>query len=205
MFNIKSYSYVIANYAECGFDGGDEKSLPISYYIVESAGYFLKSHSDIILFLNRVEMSEINGIDYKELRNILYRAIENMEKAKEEYYILKQKTDATPYNQLMINYLLSFNYNRFLNERGLISDIFKLVETFLGTGNVRGVFDLLLKNTENILDKLYSLKESVDADTFPNILILWRVNQDYIETILFGQYTSEVLKSILFEDKNACI
>jgi hypothetical protein len=105
----------------------------------------------------------------------------------------------------MINYLLSFNYNRFLNERGLISDIFKLVETFLGTGNVRGVFDLLLKNTENILDKLYSLKESVDADTFPNILILWRVNQDYIETILFGQYTSEVLKSILFEDKNACI
>lgn len=204
MLNVKSYSYVIANYGECGFNDEGEKSLPISYYIVESAGYFLKSHSDILLFLDRVEMSEINDIDYKELRDILYRAIENMEKAKEAYYVLKQKLDATPYNQVMINYLLSFDYNGFLYERGLISEIFKEVETFLVKGNVRGIYDRLLKNTEKILDKLYLIKDSVDADTFPNISILWRVNQYYIETLLFGQYSAEVLKSILTENKNAC-
>ena len=50
--SILSYARIIANYSECAFEGQCERALSISIsnYIVESAGYFLKSHSDIILF-----------------------------------------------------------------------------------------------------------------------------------------------------------
>jgi len=205
-FNVASYAYIWANYSECGFEGPCERSLSynlsIGDYIVESAGYFLKSHSDILLFLESVEMSEMNGIDYKELRTIIYGAIENMEKAKESCFNLKQKADATPYNQNVINLLLSFDYNAFQEERGLNIDIFKDVERFLVKGDVRGIYGLLLENSCEILDKLYAIKDFVDADTLPDISMLWRVNQDYMENLFLGQYAAEVFKLAISVDKN---
>ncbi len=202
--NVTSYAYIWANYSDCGFDEEGEKLLSIGDYIVESAGYFLKSHSDILLFLDRVEMSEINGIDYKEFRTIIYKAIENMEKAKESCFNLKQKADATPYKKSVINLLLSFDYDGFKKERGLNNDIFNDVEKFLGNGNVRGIYGRLLKNTGEILDKLYSIKDSLDGDTFPDILILWRVNQEYSCVMLFGQYSAEVFRAATPVNKDEC-
>ncbi len=210
VFNSYSFSYIMGNFGDCGF-GEDEgkglsivKDISIKLYIIEGAGYFLNSYSDMHLFLNKVEMSELNGVDYKELRDILYRVIENMEKAKEAYYNLKQKADNTPYNQAFINQLLSFDYVVFQNENGLNITIFKDVESFLSKGDVRGLFDRLLSNSDEILNKLYTVKESVDAERFPETSTIWRLNQDYSETILFGQYGSEVFFEITGTTKNVC-
>ena len=206
--HVISFARIWANYSECGFENQCEKSLTyqlsIGDYIVESAGYYLKSHSDFLLFLERIEMSEINGMDYTEIRTIIYSAIENMEKAKESCLNLKKTAETTPYNQYVINILLSFDYGSFQEERGLNSDIFKDVENFLKRGDVRGIYGLLLENTCEILYKLYSIKDSVDEDIFPDISMLWRVNQDYMENLFLGQYTSEVFESILSENENAC-
>ncbi len=208
--NLMSFGLIMGNFGDCGFVEDEGKGLSIvkdisiKLYIIEGAGYFLNSYSDMHLFLNKVEMSELNGIDYKELRDILFRAIENMEKAKEAYYNLKQKADNTPYNQSVIDNLLSFDYKGFQKERGLNKKIFKDVESYLSKGDVRGFFTILLSNTEQILNKLYTIKESVDAEKFPEISTLWRINQDYSGTMLFGQYAAEIFQAGLSFNKSVC-
>jgi len=195
---------IIANRGDCAFGGGGEKEGSIKSYIIEGAGYFLSSYSDTLLFLNKIEMSELIGVDYKELRAILYRAIENMEKARDAYSNLKQMADNTPYNQAMIDQLLSFDYAGFQNEKVLNNTIFKTVESYLSKGDVRGFFTLLLSNSEQILNKLYTIKAWVDTDTFPGLSTLWRVNQVFSETMFFGQYGAEVFYEITGTTKNVC-
>ena len=201
--NINAYSLLVGNYSECGFGGG--KSMTIRTYIINGAGYFLNSYSGIQTFLNRVELSEMNGTDYKEMREILYKTIEDMEKAKDSYYNLKQEAENTPYNPVMINLLLAFDYDKFQEERGLNLTVFDDVKNYLSKGDIRGIFSTILSNSESILEQLYTIKEWVDADKFPEIFTLWRVNQAYMETQLFGQYSSEVLNEILSVNKSVCL
>jgi hypothetical protein len=170
---------------------------PLKTYVIESAGYFLNSHSDYQAFLNRVEMAEINGIDYNNLKEILYSAIENMEKAKSAYSNLKATSEKIPYNQAVIDKLMKFDYNGFRVQYGLIEPIFKKVKAFLSKGDIAGLDKTSLANMDTILKKLYEIKAAVDKDQFPEIALLWRINQLYIEDHLFGQYVSEVFKAII--------
>ena len=202
--NMMSFGLIMGNRGDCAFGGGGEKGGSIKSYIIEGAGYFLNSYSDSLLFLNKIEMSETNGVDYNEIRGILYSAIENMENAKDAYSNLKQAADNTPYNQAMIDQLLSFDYTGFQSEKGMNESIFKTVESYLSKGDVRGFFTLLLSNSEQILTRLYTIKESVDTDTFPGLSNLWRVNQVFSETLFFGQYGSEVFFEIIGKTKNVC-
>ncbi len=78
------------------------------------------------------------------------------------------------------------------------------MEKFLGKGDVRGFFGRLLSDTDEILIKLYSIKVMVEADVFPDLSTLWRVNQDYAETILFGQFAAEVFYEVTGTTKNEC-
>lgn len=209
-FANTSYSRLAHNWSDCAYegecDGGELTSLintPMSIsmhtYIVEGAGYFLDSHSSMQAFFNRVEMSDVNGVDYNELREILYKAIEDMEKAKEAYYNLKIKADNTPYKMSMIEILMQFDFEEFQLENGLLPSIFEKVEYYLSKGDVRGLYATILSSNEEILYKLYEIKEVVDADQFPEITKLWRINQKYAEFQLFGQYTSEVFKKALYK------
>jgi hypothetical protein len=209
LFNSITYSRIVGNWAECGFGecGAESKSLTsftIRIYIIEGAGYFLNSHSGIQAFLNRVELSELNGIDFNEMREILYKAIEDMEKAKASYYNLKQVADKTPYNPIMINFLLDFDYDGFQKEKGLNLTIFETVRNYLSKGDIRGIFSTFLTNNESILEQLYTIKELLDADKLPEISILWRLNQSYTDNQFFGQYTSEIFHEILSVNKSIC-
>jgi hypothetical protein len=207
-----SYSRLAHNWSDCAYegecDGGESTSLigtPMSVsmhtYIVEGAGYFLESYSGMQAFLNRVEVSELKGINYNEIREILYKVIINMERARVEYFILKIKADHTPYKWDVIKKLLEFDFDGFQEKNGLLPSIFEKVEGFLRSGDVRGIYSDMLAGTEEILFQLYEIKESVDADQFPDISALWRINQDYSERVLFGQFSAQIFHEILFKNK----
>ena len=102
-FNI--YGYFVLNDGESAYGGGGKNAPTIRKYIIEGAGYFLKSHSDFLLFLNKIELSELNGIDYIELQNIIKRVIENLENAKAAYENLISIAKETPYNESVIEKL----------------------------------------------------------------------------------------------------
>jgi hypothetical protein len=196
-----SFGIIWKNWRECINEPdctSESVNLALRTNIIESAGYFLASHSDYQTFLNRVEMCEINGTDYKELRTILYSTIDHMEKARASYAVLKAASEKATYNQKIVQQLLIFDYDSFRVKYGLNEPIFNKVKSLLGKGDIVGLDVEMLANLESILSELCIAKIALEKDQLPEISILWRVNQAYSEVHLFGQYVSEVLKAILY-------
>jgi len=150
----------------------------------------------MLLLLNKIEMSDLYGVNYNDLRDTLYSAIESMEGAKEAYITLKQRAETTPYIQEKINRLISFDYTGFQEEKGLDSIIFNDVEVYLKEGDVTGLFGETLSAMETILRMLYQVKKTIDNDQLPENSSLWRLNQKYSKTLLFGQYAAEVFYAV---------
>ena len=207
MVNVYSHSRWLSNKGNEFYEpdsSGSSQSLKattctdntIRTNIIVGAGNFLNSHSSMLLLLNKIEMSDLNGVDYNDLRDTLYRVIDSMEGAKEAYTALTQKAEITPYNQAKIDLLISFDYTGFQEARDLNSILFKKVEEYLGNGDVTGYFGQVLSAMEAILEKLYQVKNTLDNDQLPVNLKLWRLNRIYSKTLLFGQYAAEVFYAV---------
>jgi hypothetical protein len=191
------YSWFAFNGGSSAFYGGGEGESAAAYtsikqLIIEGADKFLKSYSDMLLSLRVIEMSELSGLDYIELRKAIDSACDNLEQAKEKYCQLKNLAAITPYNQEVIDKLRVFDYDGFQNNRGLNAEIFGKVKTLLSSGDVRGVYNLFYEDLEYLLEKIRSIKAIVDSEKVLEISELWRVNQKYSELKLFAQYVSEV-------------
>jgi len=203
-----SFAIIAANWRECASAPGcsctltlqvtQETTPTLKTYIVESAGYFLKSNAAYQEFLYCVEMSESKGIESADFKNAIYNAIDNMEKAKAAYSNLKLASEKIPYNQEMIDQLMKFDYDGFRIKNGLNEPIFEKLRTFLGKGDIAGFDDAVIANMDAILIRLYEIKGVVDKGLAPEIMIVWRIYQSYSEAQLFGQYMSEVFRDILF-------
>jgi len=202
-----SYALVAANWRECLNGPGctctltldiTKSTIPtLKSHIILSAGYSFDSYANYQAFLSRVEMADINGVDYKELRAILYSAIDHMEKARAEYENVKLVAAKTAYNQEMIDKLMKFDYEGFRIQYGLNEPIFERVKSLLVNGDIPGLDDSVIANMDAVLKQLYTARALVDKDSVPDVSILWRINQSYFEAQLFGQYLSEILKANL--------
>jgi hypothetical protein len=202
-----SYSALSGNWREClaapgctcsfTLDIAKSATTTLKTYIILSAGYSFDSYAAYQSFLSRVEMADINGIDYKELKSILYSAIEHMEKARASYENVKLIAVKTSYNQDLIDKLMKFDYEGFRSKYGLNEPIFERVKSLLLTGDVPGIDDNVIANMDTILKQLYTARAIVDNDSAPDVSTLWRINQSYFEAQLFGQYLSEILKANL--------
>jgi hypothetical protein len=165
--------------------------------VIDGAAFFLKGYSDILLFLNKIELSEKQDLDYAELRPILDRAIGNMELVKTTYMDLIQKARSTPYNPGMIEKLKNFRFSSFWREKGLNPLIFRSVQSYLASGDVRGLHSKMLANIEGILDMLSGIKERIDVNVFPGISGLWKLNHSCSDILLFGQYVAMIFGDLL--------
>jgi hypothetical protein len=67
----------------------------------------------MLLFLNKMELSELNGPDYPGMQDLLNRALENMQKASDTYKMLIAAAKETPYNQDVIAKIMLFDYEHF--------------------------------------------------------------------------------------------
>ncbi len=168
------------------------QSAGLGSYIVESAGHLLNSYSSSLLFLNRVEMASLNGLNTDELRETLYNSIEYLEKAATAHSLLNEMARVTPYNQEMIERLKAFDYKAFQEKKKLNPYVFATVTRYFRKGNVIDYYEHSYATIGNLLDQLYALKQTIDAGDFPTIESLWRLNQEYSYLLLVGQYVAEV-------------
>jgi len=184
----------------CDTGNGDNtnriNSLSLGRWIAEGGGYFLQSIAGIHLLFSRVELSEVSGTDFQTFQVTINAAIDNMEKAQFAYWQLKNLAAFTPYNQAVISRLIEFDYPGFQIETGLIPSIFVKVQEYLARGDVRGIYNEFYYNTGHILKMLHTLKKDMDAGIFPNLAMLWRLNQRCSEYKLFAQYVAEVFYSL---------
>lgn len=196
-----AFALIYGNETDGAYDGtgggGKSTYLPIRTYVIEGAGYFLGSYSDILVFLNTIELAELKGIDYTELQKIIADAVTNMRRAKDTYLDLTQLADVTPYNTEVIEKLAVFDYMAFIGENEPNGTVFAEVEAYLGKGDIRGVYHRFLSISEELLTRLNTVKTEIDACRFPQSRELWDLNESVSLSLLFGQYTAEVFHSIL--------
>jgi hypothetical protein len=199
------YGTICANYSPCAYEGvctnnsgqASVKSGGLNTLVVIGAGYFLESHSSFQSFLNKVELSELYGVDFNELNSTLEAAILSMENARYIYYALKTTAASTPYNQAVIENLKAFDYDGFIYGSNLNPLVFKNVREYLAIGDVTGAYNQIYLNKSLLLEKLLSLKSFVSQGSLPPIKELWDLNQSYSNALLFGQYIAMIFSSIL--------
>lgn len=168
----------------------------IAGLIAQGGYHFLKASRDLDELLSLVEISEISGADYPAMQTAAASAVDNMQKAQDIYYRLKNLAAVSPYNQAVIVQLAVFDYTELQKERMLIPVIFQKVKKFLRTGDVRGVYNEFYTNAGKLSESLVSLKKAVDSGMLPGLSNLWRVQQGFAEDKLFSQYVAEVFYSL---------
>jgi hypothetical protein len=214
MMNTNLYPRVYLNKGGCAYEGetcddgsgstagssiagiAGTTSSTINTNIILGAGYFLNSQSSALLFMNKIEMSDLAGLDYNDLRAALYNAIAQMELAVGTHSDLKQAAAITPYRASMIAGLKTFDYEAFQMANGLNTATFQVVENYLKEGDVTGLFGEMLTGTENILAQLYALQVTVEQDQIPSNQALWTLAQAYSQLHMTGQYAARVFYEV---------
>jgi hypothetical protein len=163
----------------------------IERLIIDGAGYFLKSHSDFIYFLQKIEIGE-KEFDYLELNSVLRSALDNLEKANAAYNELYNEAKFKSYNYVIIDKLLNFDYTNYREKIKTIPSIYGRVQSYLSGGDVTGLYLEICTNTSDILTLLYEIKKDIEAKNTSEKTKLWRVTQKYMQVFLFGQYTAEI-------------
>lgn len=200
------YGTICANYSPCAYEGecannstqaSVKSTSGLNMLVVMGAGYFLESHSNYQTFLNKVELSELYGLNFNELNSLLEAAILSMENARYIYYDLKSTAAYTPYNQAVIENLKAFDYDGYICGSNLNPLVFKNVREYLAIGDVTGAYNQIYKNKSLLLEKLLFLKSFVSKGSLPPISEIWDLNQSYSNELLFGQYIAMIFSSIL--------
>lgn len=176
--------------------GPGYNSLTVGQLVIIGGENLLYSHSAICRFSGLIERSELYGLDFENLSLTLDQAIEHMEIARVTYFRLKTLASGLPYNQYVIEKLKNFDYQKFQSDRGLIASLFTKVQDLLKKGDVTGVFVEFHNYSCGILDSLYVIKNDIDENRMPDINKIWKVNQNYSEFRMFGQYVAEVFLSL---------
>jgi hypothetical protein len=196
------YAWFVGNYSSGCFStpegirmaGADTMS--IKELVIRGAGCFLRGKAYVSRFAEKVELSELQGIDFYHMNQLLWRALTSMKSAHYYYQTLKKKADETPYNPQAIQELAIFDYDTFGEKNNLVKDIYADVKSCLIKGDVRGFYGHLLIYTDNIIDLLRTLKGNIEIGIFPDIENIWTLNQKCSKMLLFGQYASRVFKAI---------
>jgi hypothetical protein len=193
-------SYVRVNGGDEGYDeNGGEGFVygnSIKYYIVKGGGYYLSGYSDILKFLDRIELSDLNGLDYVELNQILDSAIDNMKNANNNYTLLIAKAEITPYNMTFIDKLMVFDYHGFESEHHLNGIVFDKVKKYLKKGDITGTFKTCRSDVLEIIETMEKIKGYTSSNRMPVLQDTWLLNELCSESLLFGQYAARVFAEV---------
>lgn len=165
-------------------------------YVVEGGGHFLKSYSDYLLFLNKLEVAELNDLDYTELQAILNNAIENMEHARAQHLELRKNAAWMPYSEWAIDALNHFNYDEYQKKYDLIKPVFNQVKSYLENGLLLELQNQSITQIDKILVLAYQVKVQVDAGQFPDLITTYNLSEAYSQSLSFGQYAARVFQEI---------
>jgi len=200
LLNLNLLPYICLNGGEKGYieDDGEGYVLvgSIKYHIIQGGSYYLSGYSDILRFLDRIESSDLNGLDYVDLNRVLDSAIEKMKISDYNYMLLIVKAECTPYNRSFIDRLIFFDYPGFESAYHLNSVVFAQVEEFLKKGDITGAFKACRSNIKGIITMLGGIKGFSANNRMPGLPLVWSLNELCSESLLFGQYAARVFADI---------
>jgi hypothetical protein len=206
-FSMGVYAVIFCNDTPCGYEGsctngtGGTSGIKSFYgnmntLVVIGAGQFLESNSNFQGFLQKYELTELYGFDFYTLNKIITDAIIGMEQAADTYEYLVMIAEVTPYNQVFIDKLKTFDYDGFQERFNLNNQVFQKTKRFLLAGDITGAYKSILIDIRGIIESLNFIKDSIDKNVLPEVSKVWELNQKYSDTLFFGQYMAMVCHKI---------
>jgi hypothetical protein len=195
-FSQYSFSHWVVNSLPIIYDGSDNSQTVLDNYVIDGAGYFLEAYSNTLLLMKKIEWNSKEGLKTDELKILVEKALKNMELAREAYGNLTRTADNTPYNPGIIEKLKDFDYDAFQKDNGLNPRVFSAVKAYLANGDIRKLYYDFSSSIEEIIGLLKQVKGQIDAGNFTPVKEIWKLNGLFSESLLFGQYVSQVLYDI---------
>jgi hypothetical protein len=206
LMSVLSYGWIVANWhcllydGQCTPEDSNQSSIQslspsLGHLSIDAAGFFLQSNSDYQAFLKKIELADIYGVNYEDLKYLITNSIENMEMVHSIYYRVWQISKSLERDPVVLQKLTQFDYGLILEEKKFIPSIFSEVEKYLKIGNMPGAFEKIYNDTGDILQGMKSLKSLLEANSI-DIPQCWEVNQRFLKSELFGQYISQVFSEI---------
>jgi len=114
------------------------------------------------------------------------------------YEKLIECAKSIPYNPSIIDQLKKFDFAGFFksNEGYINPVVFETVTAYISAGDIRGLYSRLKSEMEGIaclLEKIYPVINSGQPTPVEDI---WKLNQAFSQTLLLGQYTSQVFSTL---------
>ena len=201
IINNYCFPWILMNGAAGGYNEdnqtpGIQNNLSMEILLIDGAGYFLQTQSNVKTLLNMVEWQDIKSIDYIEFKQLVKSALINIINARLSFEELIKVAESTPYNLEAIGQLNRFDYDTYLKEHSLNPFIFGTVRDYLEKGDITGTFKYLYERLKEVEQLLLIIRESTSKNRLPGLTICWRLNERCAETTLFGSYIARIFKSI---------
>lgn len=194
------FPYIFANGSGGSYGEGEGDAAlsctSVEMLVVQGAGYYLNAYSEVLSFLNRVELSQATDAVPPEWDTILQRALTGMFHALATYNQLIHTAEATPYNATVISQLIYFDYDRYMSETELNPVIFREVQEFLAQGDITGLYKQIRYNLWDITLALMSIEYDVKLGKMPPLTQLWKLNEMSSHTLILGQYVARVFSAL---------
>jgi len=187
------------NQGECFFvsiecSGGKDASIPGSFpvsmlgtLIADGACSYMDSYSCFLAYLKEYEAGN------SDQKNALFKAYENIIAADDIYIKIIEVSATYSYKETAIDRLKNFDYDTYGKTFDLNPRVFAQVRRLLAKGDVRGLFQEIEKRFRTLAGYLVTSRTEI----IPEKTDLWRINQTYAETLLFGQYAAEIFDQCL--------
>jgi hypothetical protein len=171
-------------------------SLQIGSLITDSASQLLQSASEAFLFMNEVEIAELNGLNFGAALQRVDLASAKVEQALKIFNEIIAVGSETGYDEVRIEKLKAFNYEQFARENGLNRETMTLVAKYLSQGNVLGFYYAHVANLKKLLNILNVIKKNLLDGKLSENKVLWSLLHQYNSTMMFSNYASLVFYTI---------
>jgi hypothetical protein len=183
-------------YNENTLPPGIQSNISMESLLIEGAGYFLQTQSNIQTLLKMVEWQDIKFINYYAFNQLVKSSLNNIINARLSFEELIKVAEVTPYNLEVIGQLNRFDYDNFLKDNNLNPFIFDMVRDYLEKGDITGTFKYLSERLKEIEHLLLIIQEFTAENNLPGLSICWSLNERCAETTLFGSYIARIFNSI---------
>lgn len=191
-----TFSHWVCNTFPIIFNGSGDFQTSLDNYVIDGAGYFLEAYSNTLMLMKKIEWSGKESLNTDEVKLLVENALENIESAREAYVNLTRAADNTPYNPVIIDKLKNFDYDAFQKDNGLNPGVFSSVKAYLANGDIRKLYYDFSSTVEEISGLLKQVNEQINVGNFAPVKEIWKLNGLFSESLLFGQYVSQVLYKI---------
>ena len=166
-------------------------------HIVEAAAHFLNAYGHTMLLLNKIELSELYGLNFTEAQQLTNIAIEEMNYAIAEFSSLRELAAKTPYNDNVLDLVAAYDFAQFESRKKANASILGNLKDLLVQKKLREYYDQIQTNLYEIVGHLNLLKSHLDGNIYPDFEAVHNLNQVLAETMISGEYAAEIFHEVI--------